>query len=340
MVSVDSIFTRRSRLYDKYILYNLEGGMDSIPVGISACLTGQPVRHDGGHKRSRYCTDVLSEYFELLPFCPEREAGLAVPRPAMHLVEQGGEHRLTIIRTGEDVTPALQRWCQRSVADMGLLRGFVLASKSPSCGMERVRVYNDDGNVLHRDGSGLFARYLQERWPMLPVEEDGRLLDPALRENFIERVFLYDDWCRFNEKGLTAHGLIRFHTRHKFQLLAHCQKTYRQLGPLLADLSRVPLEELAEEYIAAFMRGMRRRISRGAHVNVMLHLLGYFRGKLDALERGSIQDSIHAYLAGEVPLVVPMTLLRHAQRRFPDHYLSNQAYLVPYPDALGLRNQL
>jgi len=314
--------------------------MDRIPVGISACLNGEAVRHDGGHKRSSYCTDVLSQYFELTPVCPEQGAGYGTPRPAMHLVDVDGAHQLHVIRSGEDVTPALTEWTSRYVPALGVLRGFVLAAKSPSCGMERIRVYNADGDVLHREASGLFARQLMATWPMMPVEESGRLQDPVLRENFVERVFVYDEWCRLREQGLTAAGLIRFHTEHKFQLLAHCQKTYRQLGPMLADLRSEPLEQLADRYINAFMAGMTRRISRGAHANVMLHMLGFFRGKIDPQDREALQASIDDYLQETVPLIVPMTLLRLASRKHPDAYLSRQRYLVPYPDALGLRNQV
>ncbi len=314
--------------------------MDRIPVGISACLTGAQVRHDGGHKRSSYCSDVLSEYFELVPMCPEQGAGFGTPRPAMHLVDVEGEQRLQINRSGEDVTDRLRDWVDRRVPELDVLRGFILMGKSPSCGMERIRVYGSNGEVLRRDAQGIFAERLIKAWPMLPVEESGRLQDPVLRENFIERVYLYDQWCRMRESGLTAAALIRFHTEHKFQLLAHCQATYRKLGPMLSDLRRQPLEQLADDYICAFMQGMTKRISRGSHANVMLHMLGFFRGKIDAQDREALQASIDDYLQGVVPLIVPMTLLRLASRKHPDAYLSRQRYLVPYPDALGLRNQV
>lgn len=312
--------------------------MDRIPVGISACLTGATVRHDGGHKRSRYCTDVLTEHFELMPMCPEAGAGFGTPRPAMHLVDRNGTNRLEIIRSGDDVTDALQTWVERMVPELGVLRGFILTGKSPSCGMERIRVYSAGGHVQRRDASGLFAERLIQAWPMLPVEEEGRLQDPILRENFIERVFLFDEWCRMRELGLSAASLIKFHSEHKFQLLAHCQATYRRLGPMLADLRKRPLDQLADQYISEFMLGMRKRINRGSHSNVMLHMLGFFRGKLDSVEKEALQTSIDDYLQGTVPLIVPMTLLRLASRKHPDAYLSRQRYLVPYPDALGLRN--
>lgn len=314
--------------------------MDKIPVGISSCLAGQPVRHDGGHRHSRYCTETLGEYFSLHPFCPENGAGMPTPRPAMHLVEHGDALRLEVIRSGEDVTDALLDWNRRVSPELAHLRGFVLTAKSPSCGLERIRVYNEAGQVQHRQGVGLFAAHLLAQFPLMPVEDDGRLQDPAIRENFLERVFVYDDWCRLREEGLTAAGLLDFHTRHKMQLLAHCQATYRRLGPMLSDLRNCDLQALALTYITEVMAALRKHISRGAHVNVMLHLLGYFRGKIDAVERQSIQSSVDAYRQGHLPLIVPMTLIRHLQERFPHEYLQQQEYLAPYPDELGLRNRL
>jgi uncharacterized protein YbgA (DUF1722 family)/uncharacterized protein YbbK (DUF523 family) len=310
-----------------------------IQVGISACLMGEMVRHDGGHKHSRYCTEVLSQSFDFKAFCPEVGAGLGVPRPAMRLVGDDQGVRLRETRSDAEHTDAMQNWIDANLERLEGLRGFVFMQKSPSCGMERVRVYRSDGELLHRDGEGLFAAAVKKHFPLMPVEESGRLNDDRLLECFIERVFVYDDWLRLREGGLTPARLIDFHTRHKFQLLAHCQNTYRRLGPLLSDLSS-DLEAIADEYIHAFMAAMGKTVSPGAHVNTMQHLLGFFRDQLEAAERRTLVEQIDAYGRGEVPLVVPMTLLRLAQRRFPDSYLAGQAYLQPYPDNYGLRNRV
>ena len=314
--------------------------MNKIPVGISACLEGREVRHDGGHKHSRYCTGVLARYFAFRPLCPEMGAGLGAPRPAMHLIDGEQGLRLVNVRGEGDHTDAMQRWSDEVLPGLEDLRGYILMAKSPSCGMERIRIYNADGGLIRRDGRGLFAEALMQRYPLLPVEEEGRLNDPPLRENFIERVFLYDDWLNMRAGGLTAAKLIDFHTRHKFQLLAHCQATYRRLGPLLADLRAAPLERIADQYIAEVMQAMAKRISRGAHVNAIQHLLGFFRGQLAAEERRMVQEQLDAYLREEVPLIVPMTLIRLAQRREPVAYLTAQEYLTPYPDELGLRSSV
>lgn len=321
-------------------------------MGISACLTGQRVRHDGGHKQCRYCMDVLSQWFDLRPLCPEAGAGFGTPRPSMRLQQQGDVVRLvTSARSTQeggaqrDMTAPMEAWIEQQLPALAALRGFILTAKSPSCGLYRLRVYEQagqgrDGQVLRRDASGLFASALRARYPLLPVEEAARLNDDGLRENFLERVFLYDDWCRFRCQPLTAGGLLAFHTRRKLQLLAHSQQGYRALGRLLANLRGVDIEALADDYIARVMAMMSTPASPGAHVNVMQHLLGYFRDRVSPALRAETQQQIQAYQAGEVPLIVPLTLLRLMQREAPHDYLTHQHYLAPYPDALGLRNRL
>lgn len=315
--------------------------MSEIPVGISTCLLGKEVRHDGGHKHSRYCTGVLSRYFDFRAICPELEAGLGVPRPAIHLRQYPGGLRLIETRGTEDHTGAMTAFIARILPTLANLRGYILMAKSPSCGMERIKVHNPEGQVIHRDGRGMFAEALIRAYPLMPVEEEGRLNDDQIRENFIERVFAYDDWMQ-NVAGeqLTAKALINFHTRHKFQLLAHSERIYRQLGPMLGDLRSTPLADIADRYITLFMEAMTRKVSRGSHVNAMQHLMGFLRESLGPEERIVLLEQTEAYRRGEVPLIVPMTLLRMAQRREPVDYLHSQKYLSPYPDELGLRNRV
>lgn len=315
--------------------------MSGIPVGISTCLLGKEVRHDGGHKHSRYCTQVLSQHFDFQSICPELEAGLGVPRPAIHLREHPDGMRLIETKGSADHTDAMQELVNRIMPDLANLRGYILMAKSPSCGMERIKVHNPEGQVVRRDGQGMFAVALMRAYPLMPVEEEGRLNDDALRENFIERVFAYDDWMQNVAGGnLSAKALIEFHTRHKFQLLAHSEKIYRQLGPMLANLKSEALETIASRYIQGFMEAMTKRVSRGSHINVMQHLVGYLRDAMEGEDRKVLMEQIEAYGRGEVPLIVPMTLLRMAQRREPADYLKLQQYLTPYPDGLGLRNKV
>lgn len=315
--------------------------MSEIPVGISACLLGREVRHDGGHKHSRFCTQVLARHFQFRSICPELEAGLGVPRPAIHLRQFADGLRLIESKGTADHTPAMQDFIRTVLPTLADLRGYILMAKSPSCGMERIRIHNEEGQVTSRDGRGMFAQSLMEAYPLMPVEEEGRLNDDALRENFIERVFAYDDWMQ-NVAGasLSARALIEFHTRHKFQLLAHSEKIYRELGPMLGDLKSEPLAQIADRYIHQFMTAMAKIVSRGSHVNALQHLMGYLRDALGDEDRKVLVEQIEAYHRGEVPLVVPMTLLRMAQRREPVDYLHTQQYLTPYPDELGLRNRV
>ena len=315
--------------------------MTGIPVGISSCLLGKEVRHDGGHKHSRYCTEVLAKHFEFRSICPELEAGLGVPRPAIHLRKHPEGMRLIETTGKADHTEAMQGFIADILPTLGNLRGYILMKKSPTCGMERIKVHTPEGNFIDRDGRGMFAEALMEAYPLMPVEEEGRLNDSMLRENFIERVFAYDDWLQnVDGDNLGKQALIEFHTRHKFTLMAHSEKIYRQLGPLLADLKSEPLEQVADRYIHRFMEAMSQRVSRGSHVNAMQHLLGYLKDSMSAEEKAVLLEQVEAYRRGEVPLVVPMTLLRLAQRKEPADYLTSQKYMTPYPDELGLRNNV
>ncbi len=304
-------------------------------------MLGKEVRHDGGHKHSRYCTQVLSQHFDFRPICPELEAGLGVPRPAIHLREYPDGIRLIEAKGSTDHTAAMQDFTNGILPHLADLRGYILMAKSPSCGMERIKIHNPEGQVVRRDGQGMFAEALMRAYPLLPVEEEGRLNDDALRENFIERVFAYDDWMQnVGGENLSAKALIQFHTRHKFQLLAHSEKIYRQLGPMLSDLKSEALDVIAGRYIQGFMEAMTKKVSRGSHINVMQHLMGYLRDAMKGEDRKVLTEQIEAYGRGEVPLIVPMTLLRMAQRREPADYLRLQQYLSPYPDGLGLRNKV
>lgn len=242
--------------------------------------------------------------------------------------------------TPKDHTAAMTTFIDSCLPGLSDLRGFILMQKSPSCGLKRVRIHDGAGNVKQRDAAGLFAQSLETQFPLMPLEEAGRLHDDRLCENFIERVYFYDDWCRLLATGLTPSGLLDFHSRHKFQFLAHSQKIYRRLGPALANLKAAPLKTIADEYIYKATEAMKQPASSGAYINVMEHLSGYLRDHLDDYEYRMIKQQITRYQAKEVPLVVPMTLIRNAQGRVADPFLAKQDFLSPYPDQLGLRNTL
>ncbi len=305
-------------------------------VLVSACLMGQEVRYDGGHKRFPYL-DELANYFELRAACPEVGVGLGVPRPPMHLVDLAGKLHLLEINSQRDHTEKIEAFAAQEAtlaAD-----GFIAKKDSPSCGMTRVRVYDLQGNLLHKRGEGLFNATLRRILPQLPVEEEGRLNDPGLRENFLTRVFVHSRWRMLRAAGITPSALLEFHTRHKYLIMAHSQKTYRLLGKWLADL-KGDLDDLASRYFAELMAALSKPARRPNHVNVLQHLAGYLSHQLDCRDRQDLAKVIEAYRRGEVPLIVPLTLLRHHQNRLQHPYLAYQYYLEPYPPALGLSNAI
>ena len=315
---------------------------ERIPVGVSSCLLGEAVRYDGGHKHDRYLTATLGRYFEYVAWCPEALAGLGVPRPPIRLA--GDPDAPRAVRTADpsvDVTEALAAVARRATPQMDRLRGYIFKRGSPSCGMERVKVYGAPGKSP-RMGQGLFARAVMRAHPLLPCEEEGRLNDPSLRESFVERVFAYHRWLREMENGCTPGRLVAYHTRHKLLLLSHSEVHYRSAGRLVADAGRRDRDRsrLASQYLRTFMEGMRRRATRRRHTNVLQHLAGYLKRSIDAGDRQALARIIEEYRTGVVPLVVPIRFLRHHFRRAPDRYVEMQHYLAPYPDELGLRNHL
>lgn len=312
-------------------------------LGVSACLLGHPVRFDGGHKRQRFITDTLARHFDLRPVCPEAEIGLGVPRPTIQLrrTAGGGEVRLINPRAdGADLTDTMRRYAERRVAGMEDLAGFILKKDSPSCGMERVPVVVNADGFRSRDGVGIFARALMEQWPLLPIEEEGRLNDPAIRENFLERVYALQRWREIPDAARNVEGFIRFHARHKFMLMARGAAHYQALGRLVSGTTRATLERNRTEYIQRFMAIMAIRPDKGRQVNVLQHLLGYFKRVLDGEDKQELLTLFERYRRDEVPLVTPVTLLRHHLRRAPNGYLADQYYLAPYPESLALRSYI
>jgi len=311
-----------------------------IPVGISACLLGQEVRYNGGHKRSRYCLEVLSDCFEYEPFCPEVAIGLGIPRQPIRLV--GDAENPMALGTDDpsvNVTQPLQESGERFAGRHSHLCGYILMKGSPSCGMERVKVYHRNG---HPDGmgSGLFAKALMDAMPWLPVEEEARLNDHVLRENFILRVFTLHCWKQQVEPEPTFHKIQQFHARHKYTLMAHTYQGYRELGRYLAEAHSMPLEQLIPEYLNRLMGYLKKRAGRKSHTNTLLHIMGYLKKSIDTQCKQELIDSIEQYRRGEVHLVVPLTLLKHYLRRYGNDYINDQVYLDPYPHQLGLRNYI
>ena len=312
-----------------------------IRVGVSSCLLGSAVRWDGGHKRDAFLADQLAPFVEWVPVCPELELGLGVPREAIHLVRRGDANALVASRSGADHTLAMQRWAERRVRALESLElcGYVLKSRSPSCGMERVPIENPKGR-REKTGRGAFAAVLLDAHPALPIEEEGRLHDPRLRENWIERVFARRRLRSLFATRWSVGALVRFHTAHKLQLLAHSPQRHRELGPLVADAKQVPRDVLRARYEQGFMDALRQLATPRRHVNVLQHVMGFFRDGLDVASRRELAEAIDDYGRGLVPLVVPITLVRHHVRRLGVAYLAEQVYLEPHPKELMLRNRV
>jgi uncharacterized protein YbgA (DUF1722 family)/uncharacterized protein YbbK (DUF523 family) len=311
-----------------------------IPIGISACLMGEKVRYNGGHKRSQYCLDVLSDCFSFKPFCPELAVGLGVPREPIRLV--GDAEHPSALGTKDaslDVTEALAEQGRAQAAALPGLCGYIVIKGSPSCGMERVKVYHPNG-MPNGAGRGLFIDALMRANPLLPVEEEGRLNDPVLRENFIVRVFALHRWKQQVEAQPSYHALLQFHSRSKYQLMAHSYEGYRALGRYLAEAHSEPIDVAMQTYISELMKYLGQCATRNSHVNVLMHVFGYLKKAIDSQCKQEILDSIDEYHRGEVHLVVPLTLLRHYLKRHGSDYIRQQFYLDPHPYKLGLRNYI
>ena len=312
-----------------------------LRLGISRCLLGEEVRFDGGHKRDNFLTEVLGSYVEWVPVCPEVEAGLGTPREAMRLVGDSHHPRLVTIKSGTDHTRAVERMTAHRIQELEELdlSGYVFKKDSPSCGMERVRIYHEHG-MPGRNGVGLFARAFIDQFPLIPVEEEGRLCDPTLRENFIERVFCYRRWQDLVQSGVTRQALVQFHTIHKYLLLAHHPQQYQALGRLVGQAHQHRPKELAHRYGELFMKALAVKATVRKQVNVLQHILGYFKDRLGAQEKAELLGVIGDYHRGLTPLVVPLTLIKHYVRIFDVSYIRDQVYLNPHPKELMLRNHV
>ncbi|WP_095079718.1 DUF523 and DUF1722 domain-containing protein [Pseudomonas sp. Irchel s3h17] len=310
-------------------------------IAISACLMGAEVRYNGGHKASRLCSQVLGNYVECVPVCPEVAIGLGVPREPIRLVgDLRQPHAVGTLNPELDVTQQLADYGQQMAGELGDICGYVFMQKSPSCGLERVRVYHTNGNPQDGGARGIYAQAFCARHPSMPVEEDGRLNDPILRENFLTRVFVYAAWQAMLQAGLSRQGLTDFHARYKYLLMAHNPVQYKVLGNLLGRSDPSDPNELGPRYFKALMTALAQCATRRTHSNVLQHLAGYFKRAISREDKQEMQHLISQYRHGIVPLVVPLTLLKHHLRQHPDPYVAQQVYLQPHPENLSLRNAI
>ncbi len=314
---------------------------EKIRVGVSSCLLGNLVRYDGGHKHDRYITDILGRYFDFVPVCPEVECGLSIPREAMRLTGDPEAPRLVTSRSEIDLTDQMLNYCSTRVKELEKsdLCAFIFKKDSPSSGLHKVKVYNKSGNS-QKKGRGFFAAAFTDHFPLLPVEEEGRLNDPGLRENFIEKVFCYNRWKTFLRQKPNYKSLIIFHTSHKLQLMSHSPKHLSKMGKLVAAGKDIPGEALLKEYQSDLMEAMSLKATVKKNVNVLYHIMGYFKKLISSDEKNELISLIESYANHTAPLVVPLTLANHFIRKYDISYLQNQTYLEPHPSELMLRNQV
>ncbi len=313
--------------------------MKKIPIGVSDCLLGAPVRFDGGHKRNRYLTDVLSDYVEFKPVCPELEIGLGVPRKPIRLIVTDGEDRIRGVENPElDVTDALVAEAERAVKAMPDVCGYIFMQNSPSCAAFGLKRYGENGYSIDTQGKGAYAKRFMELLPLVPVEEAGRLNDAGLRENFITRVFALHDWRETIAAEPTAKKLIDFYSRYKYQVMAHHVPSYTAIGKFLANLADRSIKDVSDEFISLLMAALGHRATRKGNVNTLMHLRGYLKLHIDAQSKQELSQLIESYAKGLTPLVVPLTLLKHHLMTLDNPYLENQVYWAPHPVELGLRN--
>lgn len=314
---------------------------EKVPVGISQCLLGDSVRYDGSHKHSKICTELLAKRFEFTAVCPEMGIGMGAPREAIHLrgTLQDDAVRVVGNRTASlDVTDKIEHYAREKAEALQDLCGYIFMGRSPTCGLGSIKVYHENGNPLGRSTMGVYAREFTHRHPLLPVEEEGRLRDDKLCENFVARVYAFRRWRDLEASGLTQAKLQDFHGRHKYLLMSHRNESYRHLGRLVALAHQRPIETAAQEYIQEFMATLKIVSTTKTHANVLQHLLGYLKKDLDAASKQELLGLVDEYRCGRVPLIAPLTLLRHHLKKHPNNYIDRQVYLEPHPPELMLRN--
>ncbi len=312
---------------------------ETVKIGISACLLGENVRYNGGHKQDRFLTDTLGQYVSYVPVCPEAECGLGIPRETMRLVGDVKNPRLVTTKTGIDHTRRMTDWAEKRLKELEKqnLCGFIFKSDSPSSGMERVKVYNEKG-MPEKKGVGLFAGAFMKHFPRIPVEEEGRLHDPKLRENFIENIFTFQRWRDMLASKPKVKHLVDFHTRNKLLILSHNPAIYAKMGKLVAGASKIDFQEACDQYEESLQEALRLKTTIKKNINVLQHAMGYFKKDLASDEKAELLEIIDQYRSSHVPLIVPITLVNHYVRKYRQPYLALQTYLKPHPVALKLRN--
>ena len=314
---------------------------EKIKIGISSCLLGNNVRWNGGHQRDRYLTNTLGQYVEWVPVCPEVEIGLGIPRETLRLVGDPDDPQLVTTKTGIDHTDRMKTWARQKLKDLAKedLCGFVFKCDSPSSGMIRVKVYGKKG-MPQKKGVGIFARAFMDYFPLIPVEDDGRLRNPLIRENFIDQVFTLKRWRATRNRRSCVGNVVDFHSRNKLVIMAHSPRYLKEMGKMVAGGKQMTCNLLYLEYEKLLLEALRLKTTVKKNFNVLQHMMGYFKKQLTADEKQELLEVMDHYKQSLVPLVVPLTLFRHYVRKYDQPYLQQQTWLNPHPVDLKLHNHV
>lgn len=304
-------------------------------IYVSKCLGFDHCRYNGLTISDEF-VDLLRGHVKFALVCPEVEIGLGVPRHPVRIVSRRGELHLMQSETGEDVTSRMIGYAEDLFRRITVVDGFILKSRSPSCGVKDVKVYPGLGKapVVAKD-SGFFGGAVQKQFPLLSVEDEGRLRNFRIREHFLTRIYAYAMFRRICE-GLRMRELVEFHAQHKFLLMAYSQKALRMLGRIVANHERKPVSDVFGSYEREFKSALRNVPRYTSCINVLMHVMGYFSKAIKQDEKRFLLESFENYRAGQAPLSVPLNILRSYAIRFESEYLKNQAFFEPFPKELVL----
>jgi uncharacterized protein YbgA (DUF1722 family)/uncharacterized protein YbbK (DUF523 family) len=312
-----------------------------MTIAVSGCLLGQNVRFAGGHSQDRFVTDQLGEYAKYISFCPENLA-FGTPRPTIRLIEDEQDgYFVQSSETLADITEQLSITSQSELEKIqdASISGIIFKSKSPSCGFGSAMIYRTNGYSKEKS-DGLFVKMCKDAFPLIPMEEEGRLNDPWLRENFVMQLFAYDDFEKFKSTDPSMKDLVAFHQSYKFMLQAKNDMMYRELGQIVGNHEGLKFDELLRQYEILFKTAIGQKSSIGKNRNVLEHMAGFVKDKISSVEKEMLHEQIEEYAHKIVPLIAPLSRLYMFAKEYDVEYLLGQKFLHPYPKELALRSDI
>ena len=306
-------------------------------IGVSACLASQAVRYDGSFITNQFIKNECSAFFDIHTVCPEVEAGMGVPRQVIQLRDFDGETKLVYSKNPEtEITGFMRDFSDKRIKRLPALDGYIFKKDSPSCGVYKVPVKNDKSGMRKRNGVGIFAQAFKDQFPLVPTEDEGRLHDKGIRENFLERIYAHYRWRQIHASENPLKAFRDYHKNYKLILMAKDNGASKHLGRLVAKVNRDNFSEISEQYISLFMQAMSKIPSQGHHVNVMMHILGYLKDHLNKKDKAELLEWFEIYREKRVARITPMMLLQHHFNRHENDYIADQYYFSPFPGKLML----